>query len=1043
LDAGDTRISMNGEVQFDRLETPSPELSGLLGKKPRLKLADTQLDSFTQLNIGEVTVSGANAAVSLAGDMALDSGVLNASGRVTLPELASLSDAAGRAVAGRLQVDFALARNVDGAIDVTLDGGLLDASLDQPIVERLLGPNARFAGNIRRQPDGMLSISDLALSGKGLKAKARLSLWPDTDLLEADYDIAISDLGALGIEDPDRAGGTLGVTGTAAGPAADPAIDGRVRLTAAAPGGFPVKRLETQYAVSDVATAPQGEIQLTGETDLLPDLSGQIGFVLAENILTLRRLSLSARETSVEGALSIPLNGQAVAGNLLIRAPDVGSWSAVAGRTLAGKLDARVDLQGEGDRQDTVLGATLSNFAIDDQLSSRRIKLDMQVADIVGAPRVKGSVVAVDTQSGAAKIAELTLGLDGTAQDLQYRIHTVGNVDDRDLSLDANGRLRKTEERATLAVASLGGQLAGIPIRLRKPALLEFEPTIDSGDIDMEIGDGTMRGNYKQAGGKVSMKADINAIPLLSLWPTAPPQLDKSIIDAKASLDGPLAKPTGRLDLSVTGLAAGETEEMEEGLTLALKGELGGGKLTAAGRIDGLAPAASCLQLSVPARLSLAPAAFSIDERAPLTASLTYAGPIGPSWALLGLDRHKLEGQGDIAIELSGTLGDPRISGRVEMADGRYENFDTGTILSDMQVSVRPSSSSVTIDKFIAKDGGKGEISLGGGIDFDGGELTAIDLKVIFHKAHLIRRDELNAVISGQLALRGSTANTDISGRLEVDEAEIMLVGGLPPGVVEIPVEEKGTAPAGAAKTPAPAKPSRTDLNIEISIPKRVFVRGRGLESEWGGELKVTGTTAAPRIQGELHPVRGRYDFAGKIFNLKKSSIAFLGQDEIDPTLDIAAEREATDLTAIIHVTGTAKKPSVALESIPEHPQDEILARVLFDKSTGRLSATEALQLAQAVGTLTGAGGGGGIMDFARGMLNLDVLRFEGGSQDGETGAEAGKYISDNIYVGVEGNAAGDTGVTVEIEITPRLKLESDVGQNNKSQVGLKWKRDY
>jgi translocation and assembly module TamB len=1042
LDTGDSRISMNGEVQFNRLKTPSPELSGLLGENPDLAFADARLDRFTQLNIGEVTVSGAKAGVSLGGDIALDSGVLDATGQVTISELASLSEAAGRAVAGGVRAAFVLARKVDGAIDLTVDGVLRDASLEQPLVERLLGSSAHFAGTVQRQPDGLLSLSDLVLSGEGLEARGRLSLQPDANLLEADYDIAISDLGALGIEDPDRAGGTLGVTGKAAGPAANPAIDGRLRLVAAAPGGFPVKRLETQYAVSNVATAPRGEIHMTGEIDLLPDLSGQIGFMLTENLLTLRRLNLSARGTSVEGVLSIPLDGQAVAGNLVVRAPDIEPWSAVAGRTLAGKLDAKVGLLGAGNKQDTVLDATLTNFAIDDLLSSRRIKLEMRIADISGVPRLKGSVVAGDSRSGAAEIAELTLGLDGAMRDLQYRIHASGNVGDRDLSLDANGQLRKTGESTTLAVSSLAGKAAGIPVGLRKPALLEFDPTIDSGDIDMAVGDGTIRGRYRQADGGVSMEVDIDAIPLVSIWPTAPPQLVKSVIDAKATLGGTLGGPTGRLDLSVTGLATGETKETEEGLKLALKGELESGELTAAGRIDGLAGATAHLRMSVPARLSLAPAVFSIDEHAPLTASLTYAGPVGSSWALLGLDRHRLEGQGDVALELSGTLDDPRISGRVEMVHGLYENLDTGTILSDIQVSARPSNSSMAIDRFVAKDGGEGEISVSGGIDFGGGELTAMDLRVGFRKARLIRRDELNAVASGQLTLRGGASGNDISGRLEVDEAEIMLVSGLPPGVVEIPVEEKGTPPAGAVEAQARVRRSQTDLNIEVSIPRRVFVRGHGLDSEWGGDLRITGTTALPRIQGELRPLRGRYDFAGKIFNLRNGTITFAGGDEIDPILDISAERETTDLTAIIHVTGTATKPSVALESIPEQPQDEILGRVLFNKSTGRLTATEALQLAQAVRMLTGASGGG-IMNSARDTLNLDVLRFPGESQEGASGAEVGKYLSDGIYVGAEGSAAGETGVTVEIEITPGLKLESDVGKNDNNQIGLKWKRDY
>jgi translocation and assembly module TamB len=1043
LAAGDNRISMDGEMRFAGLKTPSPELDALLGQSPVIGIAGAALDSYRRLAMGRVTVSGGKTQASLTGDVALDSGQLDVSGQVAISDLAGLSDAAGRPIAGRVESDFVLARETDGTVELTLDGALRDARLDQPIVERLLGPNTAFAGKARRHPDGHLSLSEFSLSGKAVQAKGRLTLPADFTRMEADYDIAISDLAALDIADPLRTDGRLEIAGKATGPLADPKLDGKLRLVAAAPGGFPVKRLDAGYTVSGLATAPRGEIRLDGETELFPGIAGQAGFLLSDNVLTLSGLRLSARGASAEGALTVPLDGRAVAGDLKVRAPDIAPWSDLAGRQLSGAVDGRVGLLGEGKRQDAVLDMTVSHFSLDGQVSSRRIDLDLRISDLAGEPGLKGSLAANDLQSGPAAIRNAKLTLDGPLRDMGYKLHAAGQLRDRELGLDADGRLRRSAERTTLSVASLSGTAAGIPVRLARPALLEIDPAIDSGDIELAVGDGMLRGHYRQAGGRVSMLAETDRIPLASLWPTAPPQLDESVIDARASLDGPVANPSARLDITVTGLAAGETEEIKEGLTLAAKAELGGGRLAASGSIRGLAGVDTTMEVLLPARLSLAPAAFTIDENTPLTGRIVYLGPVGPGWALMGLDRHKLEGRVDVAVDFSGTVGDPRVSGRMDLAEGRYENFDTGTVLSDIQASVRPSGSAITIDKATAKDDGEGEISLVGGVSFGGGELLAMDLEADFRKARLIRRDELNAVASGQLALRGTAARLTVSGRLEVDEAEIRLAGGLPPGVVEIQVEEIGTPPAGAAKVPPPAKPSRTDLDLEISMPKRVFVRGRGLDSEWGGELKVTGSASSPRVEGTLRPLRGRYDFAGKIFTLRQGSIAFAGKDEIDPMLDLSAERRATDLTAIIHVTGTAKRPEVALESIPEYPQDEVLSRVLFNKSTGRLSAGEALQLAQAVGALTGASAGGGIMDFARGMLNLDVLRFQGESEEGDGGAEAGKYLSDRVYIGVEGGASGETGVTVEVEITPRLKLESDVGQKDKSQIGLKWKRDY
>jgi len=198
-----------------------------------------------------------------------------------------------------------------------------------------------------------------------------------------------------------------------------------------------------------------------------------------------------------------------------------------------------------------------------------------------------------------------------------------------------------------------------------------------------------------------------------------------------------------------------------------------------------------------------------------------------------------------------------------------------------------------------------------------------------------------------------------------------------------------------------------------------------------------------------LRPLRGRYNFLGKIFTLREGSIDFTGADRIDPVLDLSAERAVTDLTAIVRVTGTARRPEIQLDSNPEVPQDEVLSRILFNKSTGRLSALEAVQLGQAAATMTGATTTGGIIDLGRQLLNLDVLDFKSteapadGATASGTSVEAGKYVTDDIYIGVESGAAGATGATVEIEVTPRVRIEADVGQKEKESIGLKWKRDY
>jgi translocation and assembly module TamB len=225
-------------------------------------------------------------------------------------------------------------------------------------------------------------------------------------------------------------------------------------------------------------------------------------------------------------------------------------------------------------------------------------------------------------------------------------------------------------------------------------------------------------------------------------------------------------------------------------------------------------------------------------------------------------------------------------------------------------------------------------------------------------------------------------------------------------------------------------------------MPGQVFVRGRGLESEWQGRLQVRGTTAAPELVGRLELVRGSFDVLGRRFALARGVITFDGGAAIDPRLDIVAEAQAAGVTAQAIVGGTASAPSFRLSSTPELPQDEVLARVLFNRDMGQLSAAQGIQLAQAAASL--ASGGPGLLDRVRGRLGLDRLDLgtaDGGSTDPTV--SAGRYLSEGVYVGVDQSVSGQSKATVEVEITPNITVETDVGSKGGAGIGLNWKRDY
>jgi translocation and assembly module TamB len=247
------------------------------------------------------------------------------------------------------------------------------------------------------------------------------------------------------------------------------------------------------------------------------------------------------------------------------------------------------------------------------------------------------------------------------------------------------------------------------------------------------------------------------------------------------------------------------------------------------------------------------------------------------------------------------------------------------------------------------------------------------------------------------------------------------------------------------------AHASTVALALDIAIPGRAFVRGRGLDSEWRGNMHVGGTTGTPQLRGKLETVRGDVSLLGKRFTLTDSNITFIGGEKVDPQLAITAEHRAAAIVAQVEITGTASSPAIKLTSQPEMPQDEVLSRVLFGRSVGEMTPAQGLELAQAAASLAG-GGGPGILDRFRTAVGLDRLDI-GSSQQASGGngtnsssgpsVTAGKYATDRVFLGVEqGREPNSTRSKVEVEITPNITAETSLGGSS-AGAGVNWKWDY
>jgi translocation and assembly module TamB len=192
--------------------------------------------------------------------------------------------------------------------------------------------------------------------------------------------------------------------------------------------------------------------------------------------------------------------------------------------------------------------------------------------------------------------------------------------------------------------------------------------------------------------------------------------------------------------------------------------------------------------------------------------------------------------------------------------------------------------------------------------------------------------------------------------------------------------------------------------------------------------------------------VRGSFKLLNIRLKAVEGTIVFDGSPEIDPVLHIVGEAKKHDIVARVTVTGRASKPQIAFSSEPPLPEDEILARLLFGKEPGQLSAVESVQLAAALARLSGKGGGSGLDPFAwlQRTFNVDTIDIETDeAAEGASVLSVGKYVAEGVFVSVnQGLGENTSSASVEVELTDNVTLESKVGRMEGS-LGINWKWDY
>jgi translocation and assembly module TamB len=947
-------------------------------------------------------------------------------------------------------------------VEATIMGDLQRFGAGIPILNALLRDRVQLATDLRLARDGALTLSDLSLDSPNARIRGELALPGDFASLDGDFTAAVPDAGVLEPALNVPLEGAAELRARLSGALGDPGVTADLSLREAVVAGQRLGTARLQADVRTLASGPEGDIQLDTTAGPAGALDAETRFRLASDTLALSAMRAQVPGLDVRSErLDVPLSGGALDGTFAITSDQVRPLlrrAAGLEADAAADLTVRLGADGAGGQRVELDGALTRVALPDGGPAVERIELDGTVANAFAAPDADLTVELLRAAAGPLDLARLTVTARGTPGDLDVRAEGEGRGEgtlDQPITLSLAGNLGEDGPARVITLGEMRLAVGERRIALARTARLRLQgPEIAVQDLALDIGDGRVTLDARRGAERIELTLDADRVPLsYSRLALAEPQLSGRL-NARAQVSGPLTGPTGAVNLTLDQVASEGTDLPPLGARMDLRLD-DARQLIANGRITGLGDSPLQLTANLPVDLTLAPGfAAGLRTQAEMSGRVTWTGDVAPLMPLVPTTGHRLTGKATLDFQLAGTPDNPDLSGEARLEDARYENLDTGTLLTELAATVRATGQRVEVARFTAKDGGDGTLEITGGLDLPRpGTPSEIDVKIDARSAMLARLDFLVADADVDMEVTGSLQDMLIAGVITVNQAEARIPDNLPPEVADLQVvseqelreRRQAEAQAAASGTSSQPKqtPSRAELDIAIDVPGQTFVRGNGLDSEWQGNLLVTGTANQPIVRGQLQAVRGRVALLNKTFELERGQVAFSGGREINPRLDIRAVNESPDLTAIVLVKGSATQPSFELSSVPQLPQEQVLSRLLFGKTPGELGPVESAQLAAAVAQLSFSGGGPGVIDRLRNFVGVDVLQLGGDADTGPT-VEAGKYVTEDVFVGVEqGAGAASSKVKVEVDITDNIKVESAAGVSGGSTVGLQFHWDY
>ncbi len=646
-------------------------------------------------------------------------------------------------------------------------------------------------------------------------------------------------------------------------------------------------------------------------------------------------------------------------------------------------------------------------------------------------------------------LESLTLETNSLGNQWPFEISTGGQWK-HPLALNLMGTWNYGQGKFQCSVQNGSGSFYNHPLRFSTPAAFEYASDhLQLSDFNISLGDAEMHLKMEHTQENQIIDIALVRFPLdvLSLNP-----LDVNILgktDCTLNLKGSGSDLSGTLNAAITGMSASSPgEEVPKPVKGNFTAKFQKQRLTLEGGLDTEGSQLLQTDLSVPVALTIWPPKAELIYDKKVQGRLFIHGRIEEILDFFDLGMHRIEGNCLFDCRVSNTLLHPVAEGSFHLDHGFYENYITGMQLVDIEAKGNAKGDRFRIEIKALDRHRKGDVTASGFIDLRPAQNFPFQFNAAFNHLEAVQIDLVTAEAQGQIQIEGNLNEAVAKGKIEVIQSDFHVPSHLPRSLPNLVVVYKNpnfpTKPIELSET----KTYPLLLNLDVNAPERIFIEGRGLDSEWKGNFHLGGDYTAMTAQGKLELIKGQFVFSGRSFKLIDGSLTFRGHEQEMPYINLAAAMQIKEVVITARLKGPLNNPQITLQSVPPLPMGTIMAYILFGQDLSEINSFQALQLANSLASI--AGEGPDVMETTRKTLGVDRLQIVSVPGDDEALAETlavqvGKYVSEGILVsftqGAE-DASGNISIEIEMKHGLILQLESDQRQEQ-GKFTLKWNHNF